>query len=290
MFSKYSKILVSVMLATIITVLSCVSFGAQSYESDDKSIVIYDETIVLNDNEVYCCSYNITQNYKWGVFWKFGDNKENSTEIIWGKDCVENPYVLSLEPDTTYHIYQKGQSGYSGSQKYTFDTTGGEYRKVRYKLANHDAFNEDGSCSIDGINYYFSDDQHIDNGTYSSSLVIVSGGVVNFVAPDENGCVEFYVSTDINERVKYYTDFRFEKGSSSGGMGGTNGGNVEGFTKGITNDSPYSVRISHATEIQRYMAKQHKFTNMQSYRADVDNNDVIDIVDATLIQMYLAKM
>lgn len=70
---------------------------------------------------------------------------------------------------------------------------------------------------------------------------------------------------------------------------GVNGHNMNGLAKGVTRNS-YYVSISDATQIQRYIAKISKFNELQTYTADVDCSDTIDIFDATLIQKYLAKM
>ncbi len=287
MFSKYFKVAIAVMLSVVIAVMSCVSFDAMSIENDDKSIIIYDETIELADNEVYFCTYNISDNYSWSVYLQSKDADRENTEKIWGKDCIDEPKSLYVNPDVEYHVLHKAVFGAAMSSKYLLKTFSGTYTKVRYKLSNLRVFNEDGSCTKNGIDYYFYEDQFVDGGRYSGNLIVVSGGVVNFVAPDKDGYVEFYVASDIGSNVHMDTNFMILEGSNLT-VGGGYSIETYDLTKGIVNDDN-KIRIFYATLIQRHIAKMHDFVGIENYRADVNSDGEIDIFDATLIQMYLAK-
>ncbi len=282
------KKVISLFLASIIILMSVVCVSAADDVNKEIDVKILNDTVVLKDKEIYCCTYNISENYQWGVQLRFGDEKQNKIPIK-GKDCIDEPYRLPMMGNVKYYLSTIGGGAESGDQRYRYDDTGGVYQKMRYKLSNDPYFNEDGSHTRNGFDYYFGDRQVYGTDHCSACLVIVSGGAINFVAPDKDGYVEFYVSTDISEYICYFTDYSYKKGSAVGGGGGTNGHNIKGLAKGITRND-YYVSISDATQIQRYIAKIGKFNELQTYTADVDCNGAIDIFDATLIQKYLAKM
>ena len=291
MIKRFSKIVIAAVLCVVIAVSSCVSFGAKIIESEDKSIIFYDDTITIDNNEVYVCADNIDEEQIWSVGIK--NEKSDESYFVKATDCIDNPQVIKTIAGEKY-ISSLTKSGYIYKDRYCdFATTGGEYRKVRAKLHMlNNYFNEDGSRS--NSNSYYSHDYYFggleieDDFKFWSCLMIVSGGVINFVAPDENGYVEIYVSTDIRYNTSFYTDFAYDGGRVSGGGGGYCGGTLYGLRKGTIDGSKYSPRVMDVTAIQRNVAKLQSFDSIQTYRADIDSSGVIDIMDASLIQQYLA--
>jgi hypothetical protein len=121
--------------------------------------------------------------------------------------------------------------------------------------------------------------------------MVKSGGVINFVAPDEDGYVEIYVSTSLKYNTVFYTDYMYTARYTEGGGGGYNGGVMTELRKGdVTHNDSVSIYITDATLIQRYIAKRETFDELQTYKADADNNGVVDVMDATLIQRHIAKL
>ncbi len=283
------KKLLCIVIAIVLIAKSVFCAGARGYAYSNPDFQYLDETLTIKDNQVYICADGITENYCWGVYLKTEDGNSGKTDVYLGKDCLSKPQILSVDSDIAYSVWEKGNLGSSGSAiHYKFNTTGGTYKKVRYKLSNIDRFNEDGSYTDRGIDYYFAEDQHIDGGTYSGSMIVVSGGIISIVAPDKDGYIEFYITTDIGVIAVLHIAFDYKYENVSGICGGF-GVEIGDFTKGITNDD-IEIRIAHATLIQRYLAKQHEFVGLENYRADVNCDGKIDIFDATLIQLYLAKV
>ena len=285
--NKFIKACFSVILTITIIFSCCVSYGA-AFSNETNDIIVMDSTVTLNNNEVFFNSFNVTENYPGSI--KLVD--EDGTEKInfAGKDCVDGPKTVASTPNVKYKFYKCLPNGYGGGHTFTFDNTGGVYRKVRVKLSRYDYFNEDGSHTQGGFDYHFGDIEYVGKNSYLSCLVIVSGAAINFVAPDKRGYVEFYTSTNIGVGAGFYTTFDYilrENGEySSGGGGGINGGNINEFKKGCLNN--YSASIVDVTDIQLYIAKSVEFDKMTQYRADVDCNNDISIIDATKIQLYLA--
>ena len=92
MFKNFSKIVIATILCVGIAVSSCVSSGAKTIKSEDKSIIFYDETITIDNNEVYVCADNIDDDYIWSVGFKNTQNDE--TFFVKGADCIKNPQVI----------------------------------------------------------------------------------------------------------------------------------------------------------------------------------------------------
>ena len=288
MKSRIFKSLLSAILAVAIIITGTVSFSA-AFSNETNDIIVLDNAITLNDNEIFFYSFNLpTENYEGRIVLQ----DENGSERIdfAGKDCVTESKTITSTPNIEYKFFVGLSSGYGGGKIRKFDKTGGVYRKVRFKLCREGYFNEDGSHTQEDFTYHFGATEYIGNDSYSSCLVIVSGGVINFVTPDKRGYVEFYTSTDIGEDTTYYTDFAYQLRDNgknkSGGGGGINGGYIDEFTKGSMQYS--RVSIMDVTELQRYVAKAVEFDKMKQYRADVDCNNSISIIDATMIQLYLA--
>lgn len=285
--NKFMKVYFSVILAVMIVISCCVSYGA-AFSNETNDIIVMDSTVTLNNNEVFFNSFNVTENYPGSI--KLADVNGAEKIDFAGKDCVDGPKTIASTPNVEYDFYTCLPNGYGGGHTFKFDKTGGVYRKVRVKLSRYSYFNEDGSHTQDGFNYHFGETEYVGKDSYSSCLVIVSGAAINFVTPDKRGYVEFYTSTNIGVGAGYYTEFGYklrENGQyASGGGGGVNGGSIDEFAKGSINS--FFISIVDVTELQLYIAKSVEFDKMTQYRADVDCNNDVSIIDATKIQLYLA--
>lgn len=284
MMNRYFKISLCLILAITVILSASVSFGAES--NNDINFEILTDTTELCDNSVLFYTYNVPENYTGQA--ELTDTKTAVKTVVMGKDCIETPLVIETTSGAEYKYTTSG----GGGQILNFDNTGGVYRKMRLKLSYSPYFNEDGSHTTDVYTYHFSGTEYVGRDYYFSSLVIVSGGAINFVTPDKNGYVEFYACTNVDTTVHFSTSFQYERYTETsfehGAGGGVSGCRINEFTKGVL-DNKSTVSINSATIIQRYLAKELEFGKMQEYQADVDNDYRISIMDATKIQRYLVK-
>ena len=293
--NRIFKIAVSVMLAAVVVVSCCTGFGAETVIASDANNEIYDEIITLDENEVCIFTDNIAQDYVWNAEFLNQDTDERTYVKV--ADCIDSPEFIQFEDGANYAvtIVKNNGKGY-GDHYINFTRTAGEYRKARVKLSQYDFyFNEDGSRTEDVYKYgdrdfHFSGTEIDGEWQFMSGLMIVSGGMINFVAPDEDGFVEIYVCTNVGASVFFYTNYAQKSKYTSGGGGGYNGGGMASVSKGAVDGEYTSIDVTDATKIQLYMAKLRSFDIMQKYRADVNNNGEVDILDATKIQMFLAKL
>ncbi len=176
-------------------------------------------------------------------------------------------------------------SGSNSNRDLCFNKTGGTYEKFRINLSDfNDYFNEDGTRThelfddVHNYNFTKEDDGHI------SSLIFVSGGYITFAAPDKDGYVEIYVSTDIGARISFKTGFKYK--SSSGG--GTSGRSINGLTIGDTNSNGF-VSVIDATILQKYCVGTENISDdfLTKRSCDVNRDEKINIIDATAIQKFL---
>ena len=288
---KLLSLLVSVLLVLMSTVYAFAVETEDVIVTAEPDIQILDDKITLKDDQVMYTTYNISKNHQWGIYLSNdSDSGESITRLF--RDCINKPQIINTEKGSTYEIYTAG-AGMSGSQTADFATTGGEYVKVRVKLsALSDYFNADGSRTMKDHSYRFGDVEVVGDDEYSACLAIISGGAVNGVAPDKNGFVEIYVCTDINASTRYFTNFSWEinrenGGVSFGGGGGTNGASIYGLKVGSV-DGSFGVYIKDATYVQMYATKLKDFDEVQKFRGDVDRDGIVNIVDATKIQLYVA--
>lgn len=289
---EFIKRVVAIAMIVFLLISSVLCVAAVD-SKEDVCNQILNETVQLKDNEIKCFAYNISKNHKWAVCLDFGENYKNSIKI-YARDCVDKPYVLPVMEDVVYQMGICHPNSKSGYRYYKYNTTGGTYQKVRYKLSQYDHFNEDGSHSTEKFTYRFSEDQYDGENCYSSVLMFVSGGAITFAAPDKDGYVEFYVSTDIDVQTRFSTGYHFDiytdEYYSSGSESGFNGHTLYKFIKGgVSWESTY-VGIIDATWIQMYIANLQELTQLRKYSADVDCNGTINIMDATEIQFYLAEL
>ncbi len=293
LFKKLLSLAIAVLLAVMGTVYAYAVETEDVLVSAEPDIQVLGDTFTLKDDQVMYTTYNLTENHQWGIMLE-NNNEDGASITRMFRDCVDEPQVINTEKGTSYELWSCDDSSRGGTQTVRFATTGGEYVKVRAKLnAVNDYFNEDGSHTTSKHTFYFGDVEYVGKSQYSAGLAIVSGGVINGVAPDKNGFVEFYVCTDMNVSTRYFTDYSWKihketGGISYGGGGGTNGGSLHGFRIGSV-DGSYGVYIKDATNVQMYATKLKDFDDMQKFRADVDRDGVVNILDATKIQLYVSK-
>ena len=285
---KLLSLLVAVLLVLMSTVYAFATETEDALVSAEPDVQLLDETITLKDNQVMINTYNLTEDHEWGV--RLMNNSGGASIIRMFRDCIDESQLINTEKDARYEFCVCYDSGYGGGLTTRFDKTGGEYIKVRAKLsALSDYFNEDGSHTQRDHTYYFGDPEHVGNNEYSAVLVIESGGVITGVAPDKDGFVEFYISTDINTPTSYATSFAWRVGGSLGSGGGVSATNFKKFLIGnVDGTSGVGIYIKDATDVQMYVTKMKDFDQWQKFRADVDRNGDINIMDATKIQMYVA--
>lgn len=126
-----------------------------------------------------------------------------------------------------------------------------------------------------------------------SQLAIISGGYVNFVAPDKDGYVQAYLFKKVGKKAYYFTKFEDKANSYRSGsieicvsfdlVIGNVISDVSMGTGGI-------IDIIDATGIQSYIAGLEEFDKIQIRNADVTGDGKIDVADVTMLQKYIADM
>ena len=188
----------------------------------------------------------------------------------------------------------------NAGMKFNYDSTGGEYVKIRIKLSDYFPydFNDDGTMTgklSDGTYKNF-DFTYEDFGTDSSGkpcyatsgAYFVSGGAVTSFVPDKNGYAEFYISRQlgVDTGLMAYKYCRLKNGAE---CKTTIGGKLNGLTCGDT-DSSGNITVVDATSVQKYVAGIEKFGKTQLFNSDVNHDGEISVVDATLIQKYIVGL
>lgn len=290
-------------VCTAVMIVSTVNAGAASTENEltgsksSPSFNVLDEKIEISGNQIYTSAYNVpdSSGYRF-VF----NSKNRDSHTVQFADLVKSPSIIDLEPTQDYVFLLYSNKGGGTDNVYrSYKSTGGTYRKIRIKLSDFSSrFNSDGSQtkknSVYGTHVFkFGAVETTSNAEFYSALCIRSGAAFTAVTPDENGEVEFYVSTDIGIGAGYCTDFRYkyinENGSiTSGSDGGTTGGGLIGLDIGDT-DSNGSVNVSDVTKIQMSLARLDMLNNLQQFTADTNSDGKVSVIDCAYIQMHLAK-
>lgn len=192
--------------------------------------------------------------------------------------------------------YKFGIYGMHEYQRYNFEHTGGTYVLTRFKINDFSPmnFNEDGTqtrtfANGDTHNFNFvkeSDERY-------SQLAIISGGYINFVAPDKDGYVQAYLFKKVGVKTRYFTKFEDEASSYRSGsidvcvsndlVIGNVISNVSMGTGGI-------IDIIDVTAIQSYVAGLEEFDKIQIRNADATGDGKIDVADVTTLQKYIADI
>lgn len=221
---------------------------------------------------------------------EFKNLSTDKTTTVRFDEYIYHPGLVKFGTQTYSQMRWIKNSGGGGGGDINFSHTGGKYQAVKINLRSFlgDKFNKDGTYTKDGHTYNFRVQEEGD-ATYYSSLIFECGGAFTQTAPDKNGNVEIIVSREIGKSVYYSTEFGCKKPGSVSSGGGTNRGSVHGLTFGDADDSGW-VSISDVTQIQLYCAGKEKFDDVNIRNADMDRDKKVDIKDATMLQIALAKM
>lgn len=176
---------------------------------------------------------------------------------------------------------------------YSYSDTNTTYYRIRIKLCDlfpyyYRFFNADGTMTQSNHDFKFKREQ-TSEGTYDSVLVIASGGMFTQCVPDENGEVEFYISSDINHEPKIYTAYEWKTADSSGMDSFNLDLTLSKVSMGNVNND-YSVDINDVTSMQYRLAElTAEFGEVSALLADVDGNGTLTINDVTALQNYLIQ-
>lgn len=251
------------------------------------------------DGQLVFYSYNVPDNTT--AFLKMTDDETSARKTYKFGDFYNHPRSYDLGKkcfSTMLGAMIRSNGGFGSAPSVDLRHSGGRYEKLRIKLSDYSSyFNSDGS-KTKSVNHYgdhkfvFREEEPDQYGSiFSSVLCIFSGGAVNHVVPNSKGEVEIYVSAKIGEGVCFSTEFLHEirkDGYSMGSGGGTSVSYLKGLTIGDS-DSDGFVQVSDVTDIQRFSANMISFDAAQKRCADVNRDGVIDITDATELQVYLAR-
>lgn len=286
------KKLLSAILCAALAAVSIVS--ASAADTDNYTSGASYRCKVLGTTEFpnnYAGFYRSCSNPEANLYVQFYKNTTNTDtrELVY-----EQP--LDFADKTLTKKYLSDQNGYryliSGggnfANKVYPSKAGGTYEKIKVKLSDFsDYFNDNGTytknCDRCGgsHDYNFSDEG---NG-FSSSLIILSGGIFSLVSPDSSGYVEFYISTKLGEDTVFMTDFFHSVSGHFSLGGGTVGRDFRGLTIGDVDKSGY-VSLSDAILIQKYHLGMETFDELSKRNADVNRDGIINLKDTIKVQKY----
>ena len=214
---------------------------------------------------------------------------QDGTTIIYSlklTDCLKGTKTINNVKKGDYRASVCNISNIS--DRYNFEKTGGTYVLTKIKLSDFDSyFNSDGTHTrsySDGYKHNFNFTKESDGNM--SQLAIVSGGYVNFVAPDKNGYVQAYICKNLGECTYIMTNFKSVNGQSGGGDSGRC---IDELVMGDLSLKG-GISIDDVTAIQKYASNMQDFNSVQIRNADVNLDGKIDINDATMIQKYIAGL
>lgn len=291
------KIISAVLAATMLITAVAFSVGAAQISDNETSArqLRFEELseTTLPDNTIKTYTYGYTQ-----------ENNPEPRATFYNRDTgyyyFIRPNSDDLSTPNTKELpkgeYKFGIYGTHEYQRYNFEHTGGTYVLTRFKINDFSPmnFNEDGTqtrtfANGDTHNFNFVKES---DGRYSQ-LAIISGGYVNFVAPDKDGYVQAYLFKKVGEKAYYFTKFEDEANSYRSGsieicvsydlVIGNVVSNVSMGTGGI-------IDILDATAIQSYIAGIEELDKIQIRNADVTGDRKIDVADVTMLQKYIADM
>lgn len=254
------------------------------------------ETTVLEDNTITVFASGIDNSTNTFGMRFFAPNNGCVLDASF-KNTDVSPRTLYCPLDTTFkRAMSNGISNSTdGRYRYNFSNTGGTYRRVRVHLAVFDSyFNADGTCtkevgSNSGVfhDYKFKYEDMGNKDYYNSSLVVISGGAYTAVTPDENGYVEFYISTDVGATTEYITEFAYRRNGVNGGGGGKTGVFIPKLTFGDVDGSEI-VDVNDVTTLQMFIAGLKDIDSLAHFHADSNSDSYVDVADVTYLQFGLA--
>ena len=283
------KKLISLVLVAVMAAGSVITANAADTKAvkPHKGIEILGSPIKTKNNTVSIYTYNMSKAQTGGF--KLEGKKSGKTYKYLFKNYNTAPKTITLPSTETYNIWTCVANGSGGTTSLDLRQAGGEYIKVKVKLSVIDPtyFNNNGTHTQSGRTYNFTY-QKVSNGYYDSVLFFQSGGVFTGAAPDSNGYVTFYISTKVNRGVRYYTDYAYDVGLSSGGGGGIGGHFIDELSFGNL-DFDYSVNINDVSLLQQYLAGSVEFDELQLLYSDINRDGKKDVKDVTALQTAVAE-
>ena len=269
------KKLLSIALVAVMATGSVITANAATVQ-ENKTVQVLDSRVKLENNTLNVFTYNLSKNSLGGVCF-YGKNTEKQYAVQY-KDCIGKNTVVSMPSSESYTRFVSANGGSSGNSYagYSFANTGGEYVKLRAKLSDVSSyFNSDGSYT----------DTYGNGATYTlreneSNLTFFSGGAVNGVAPNENGCVEIYIKAEPGVKTAFSTYLPNYSGILNMYVPMLCFGNID--LKGSTN-------VNDVTLLQRYLAGNTEFDSLQLFYADINRDGKTDVKDVTDLQQAIAK-
>lgn len=239
----------------------------------------------------YAGFYRSSSNPQANLYVQFYKNTTNTDtrELVYEQplDFADKTLTKKYLADQNGYRYLISGGGNFANKVYP-SKAGGTYEKIKVKLSDFsDYFNDNGTytknCDRCGgsHDYNFSDEG---NG-FSSSLIILSGGIFSLVSPDSSGYVEFYISTKLGEDTVFMTDFFHSVSGHFSLGGGTVGRDFRGLTIGDVDKSGY-VSLSDAILIQKYHLGMETFDELSKRNADVNHDGIINLKDTIKVQKY----
>lgn len=283
------KKLLSTVLVAVMAAGSVITANAADAKAvkQHKGIEILGSTINTKNNNIYIYTYNMSKAQTGGFMLEGGKTGKTYKYIF--KNYVSAPKTITLPSTESYDIWTYVANGLGGATSLDLRQAGGEYIKVKVKLSDIDPtyFNSNGTHTQSGHTYNFTY-QKVSNGYYDSVLFFQSGGVFTGAAPDSKGYVTFYISTKVNRGVRYYTDYAYDVGLSSGGGGGIGGYYISELSFGNF-DFNLSVDINDVSLLQQYLSGDVEFDALQLLYADINRDGHKDISDVTALQTAVAE-
>ena len=285
------KKILSVLLCAVLAVSGTVSANAAGKITPRDDFSNLREKITIPDDTIKVYAFGIDRDEEEGIVYQSGSTG-TKYEIPF-KKAISSPKAMILPANEMFsRCFSKGSG--NDTPSHSFATTGGTYKKVKIKLSSSsDYFNEDGSHTMkvdDDVHDYKFKYENMGNGHYyDSSLVIISGGVITAVTPDENGEVEFYVSTDVGAITEYTTTFSFRTSELDGGGGGTIGRSISQLTFGNV-DGNKLLDVDDVTTLQLYLAGLKDIDTLGFFHANTNGDNYIDVEDVTTLQFGLAGL
>lgn len=292
------KKLAATALCGVLALTSVVMANAASDEmsstadsANDKVKII--KTYGLGEDKLAVAAYNFDPNNKVQIKLENSDEKTYKVDVSTLGNKIK---TVSLPADRKYEYAVLLPNGGYRYNAYR-DDTAGIYLRVRVKLHDIDpelftekgtSFKEDVDGSIREFNYRY---QYLDCGDYcgeyNSTIVVQSGGFITLCAPDENGYVEFYVSSKVNASSVIYTSYSCENTGSK--LMGDGLGDMGQFILGDADNSS-ETDVRDATTVQKYVVNIESLDSFAKFKADVNRDGDINVIDATLIQKYVVGL
>lgn len=279
------KIISIILSVTMLTATAALAANAATADTEYVSAKQYRYEVIsettLPNNVVKTYSYGFTQknnpNSEFGII-----SKENRKLVYYFKS--QNSEATKVEKNN----YKAFLNYSSTSLNLNFENTGGVYQLIKFNLNDfHHYFNKDGTSTQVMGGYTHDYNFTLEEDGNRSHLVIVSGGYINFVAPDKDGYVKAYIYKKLGGDVKFVTDFQCVNNWSGGGISGIS---IAYLLIGNADVSLNKVIVDDVTAIQSYSAGIDDFNKLQKRNADVNFDGKIDVDDATMVQKYLAGM